>query len=101
MLRFMLKPDKRMHVRMHKQTHIWKAFTMSRPRPLQSLQSEAIAPIIREKYGRFSVTTSFNLEAGVKGQIQHLKRFTGHDFLQVVFTFRTSKSNIWGDIRPF
>ena len=38
------------------------------------LQSEAIAPIIREKQGRFNVTTSFNLEAGVKGQIQHLEK---------------------------
>ena len=51
--------------------------------------------------GCFSATTSFNLEAGVKGQIQHLEKIPGHDFLQVVFTFRTSWSNIWGDIRPF
>ena len=52
------------------------------------LQSEAIAPIIREKQGRFNVT-SFNLEAGVKGEIQHLEKIPGHDFLQVVFTFHT------------
>ena len=39
-----------------------------------SLQSEAIAPIIREKQRRFNVTTSFNLEVGVKGQIQHLEK---------------------------
>ena len=38
------------------------------------LQSEAMAPIIREKQGRFNVMTSFNLEAGVKGQIQHLEK---------------------------
>ena len=31
------------------------------------------APIIRENEGRFSVMTPFNLEAGVKGQIQHLE----------------------------
>ena len=40
----------------------------------------------------------FNLEAGVKDQMQHLE---SHDFLQVVFTFWTSKGNIRGDIRPF
>ena len=39
-----------------------------------SLYSEAIAPIIRVKEGHFSVTTSFNLEAGVKGQIEHLEK---------------------------
>ena len=57
MLKFMLKPDKQMHGQMHKQTHIWKAFTISQPQPFSwfyafhglSLQSEAIAPIIREK----------------------------------------------------
>ena len=38
------------------------------------LQSEAIAPIIREKEGHFNVTTSFNLEAGVKGQILPLEK---------------------------
>ena len=53
MLRYMLKPDKQAHGRMHKQTHVWKAFTISRAQPMLfmvSLQSEAIAPkIIREK----------------------------------------------------
>ena len=39
-----------------------------------SLQSEAIAPIIREKKGRFNEMTSLNLEAGFKGQIQHLEK---------------------------
>ena len=39
-----------------------------------SLHSEAIAPIIKEKQGRFSVMTSFNLKAGVKGQTQHLEK---------------------------
>ena len=39
-----------------------------------SLESEAIAPMIREKSGRFNVMTSFNLEAGVKGQIQYLEK---------------------------
>ena len=51
MLRFMLKPAKRTQGWMHKQTHVWKAFTISRPQPFHglSLQSEAIAPIISEK----------------------------------------------------
>ena len=40
----------------------------------QSLYSEVIAPIITEKQGCFSVTTSFNLEPGLKGQIQHLEK---------------------------
>ena len=45
--------------------------------------------------------TPFNLEAGVKGKIQHLGRFTGLDFLQIVFTSQTPRSNGKGDIRPF
>ena len=39
-----------------------------------SLHSEAIVPIIREKKSCFSVMTPFNLETGVKGQIQHLEK---------------------------
>ena len=39
-----------------------------------SLHSEAIAPIIREKQGHFSVMTPFNLEVGFIGQIQHLEK---------------------------
>ena len=34
-----------------------------------------------------SKMTQLYHEAGVKSQIGHLKRFTGHDLLQVVFTF--------------
>ena len=36
------------------------------------LYSEALEPIIREIEGRFSMMTPFNLEAWVKGKIQHL-----------------------------
>ena len=36
------------------------------------LHSEAIELIIREMQGQFSMMKPFNLETGVKGQIQHL-----------------------------
>ena len=36
--------------------------------------------------------TLSNFEAGAKGQIQHLKRFQGHNFQQVVFTFQNPSS---------
>ena len=38
------------------------------------LHSEALGAIIREIQGRFSMMTPFDLEAGVKGQIQHLEK---------------------------
>ena len=41
---------------------------------------EALELIIREIQGIFSMMT-FDLEAEIKGQIQHLKKFAGHDFL--------------------
>ena len=53
MLRFMLKPDKRTHGRMHKQTHVvegvYNLSTTTYAFHGPSLQSEAIAPIVREK----------------------------------------------------
>ena len=57
-------------------TQVQKAFynlTMAFAFHGLSLRSEVIDPIMKEKQGRFSVTTPFNLEAGVKGQIQHLE----------------------------
>ena len=49
---FMLKPDKRTHGRMHKQTRMEGVYNLSTTTYTfhgLSLQSEAIAPIIREK----------------------------------------------------
>ena len=40
--------------------------------PSAILHSEALAPIIREIQGPFSMMTPFKLEAGVIGQIQHM-----------------------------
>ena len=46
--------------------------------------------------------TPLNLEAGVKGQIQHLGKIPRpNDILQIVFTSQTPRSNGKGDIRPF
>ena len=63
MLRVMLKPDKhmhgRMHKQMHKQTHVWKQLAM--------------AANNKGKIRTFQLVTSFNLEAGVKGQ-KHLEK---------------------------
>ena len=65
-----------------------------------SLHSEAIAPIIREKQGHFSVMTPFNLEVGGhRSNSTSGKDSQGHEFLQVVYTFRTLRSNSNGDIR--
>ena len=70
MLRFMLKPDKRTHGCTDTcMEGIYNRSTTAFAFHDLSLQSEATASLIREKSGRFSVTTSFNLEAGVKGQI--------------------------------
>ena len=44
------------------------------------------ATIIEIK-GFFNMVTQLNLEPGVKHQIYICKRFAGHDFLQVDFTF--------------
>ena len=52
--------------------------------------------------------TRLDLDSGVKGQIQQLKRnplqvfnmtfdYTGYDFLQVVVTFRSSRTDNKGD----
>ena len=42
--------------------------------PWAILQSEALAPIIREIRESFSKMTPFDLDGGVKDQIQHLKK---------------------------
>ena len=54
---------------------------------------QALRPMIREISGIFSVMTPNDHEGGVKGQIQHLQRFTGHVFLQIIFTFQTPMMN--------
>ena len=36
---------------------------------------------MREIQGSFSMLTAFDLEAGIKGHIQTLERFSDHDFL--------------------
>ena len=51
MLRFMLKPDKQTHGRIHKHTHMEGVYNLLMTTCAfygLSLQSEAIAPIIRE-----------------------------------------------------
>ena len=51
-----------------------KAKTVLRPNICRlGLLMHFSAPVIRGTEGRFSVMTPFNLEAGVKGQIQHLE----------------------------
>ena len=42
--------------------------------PWVVLLSEALGPIIRDVEGHFSMMTTFDLEAGVKNQIQHLEK---------------------------
>ena len=47
------------------------------------------------------MVTQLDLEAGVKGEIPHLQKLHSYDSLWVVFTFRSSRTNNKGDIRPF
>ena len=66
------------------------------------LHSEAAGPIRRDILGPFRMLTTFGFEeGGSKVKFNIGKRFLGHDFLQVVFTFQTPSSNDKGDIRPF
>ena len=44
--------------------------------------------------------TLHDIEAGVKGQIGHCKRFADN-FQEVVFSFQTTRTNYKGDIRAF
>ena len=41
------------------------------------------------------------LKKELKVKVRNWKRFPGHDFLLVVFTFQTPSSNDKGGIRPF
>ena len=49
----------------------------------------------------FSMMTLLDLEAGLKVEFDNYKRFTGHDFLQVIFTFGSPRINNKGGIRAF
>ena len=87
-LRFMLKRNKRKHQRMHKQMHT---------------QLEGVYNLSTTAFVFHVVVCQphLTLKQVSKVKFNTWKRFPGQYLVQVIFTFRTCRSNIRGDRRPF
>ena len=84
MLRFMLKPDKRTHGCMHKQTHVWKAFTISRPQPLLFIVSQTRIAKLKSAYNFLIIQPR-----GLHYEKSHTKSW-GRNLLMLDLTFGPS-----------
>ena len=49
----------------------------------------------------FCMMIPLGLEVGSETKFDNCKRFVGHDFLEVVFLFRTPRTNNKADIKSF